>query len=93
MFSPLATYTNSAEDTESLRASIYSLQRAAARWRDYVFEVGYSGSRAYKGIEQILVNPAILSADQAALVRATGNANAIPGVQARRLYPQYGNRP
>ena len=52
-------------------------------------EVGYSGSRSYKGINQVQLNPAILTPEQAATVQAGGS---IPSAQARRLYPQYGTR-
>lgn len=55
-------------------------------------EVGYTGSRSNYGINQIQMNPAVLTEAQAALVRSTLNINAIPNVQARRLYPQYGSR-
>src|SRR6185503_15375600 len=43
-FSPLSSYTNSAEDTENPESRFYSLtmQREVGR---YLFEVGYSGSR------------------------------------------------
>ena len=41
------------------------------------------GSRGYKGINQIEMNPAILTPEQAAAVAAAQNANAIPSVQAR----------
>ena len=53
---------------------------------NYLFEVGYSGSRGAKGINQIQVNPATLTAEQAATVRAGGT---IPSLQSRRLFPQY----
>jgi hypothetical protein len=87
-FSALASYTNSAEDTENPESRFYSLtmQREVGR---YFFEVGYSGSRGAKGINQILPNPAILTEAQAATVRAGGT---IPSAQARRVYPQFGPR-
>lgn len=90
-FDPIATYTNSPADTETPESRFYSLswQREEG---PYLFEVGYSGSRGYKGINQIMVNPAILTPAQASLVASTQNSNAIPSVQARRLYPQFGNR-
>jgi hypothetical protein len=91
VFNPLAQYVNSAEDTETPESRFYSLSMQR-QLGDYVFEVGWTGSRGYKGINQVAMNPAILTADQAALVRSTLNANAIPGVQARRLYPQFGAR-
>jgi hypothetical protein len=91
VFNPLAQWVNSAEDTQNPDQRYYSLgwQRELGR---YVFEVGYTGSRGYHGINQIEMNPPVLTAEQAALVAATRNPNIIPGVQARRLYPQYGSR-
>jgi len=88
VFNPLATYVNSAENTENPESRFYSLtmQREVG---NYLFEVGYSGSRGAKGINQIEMNPAILTPEQAAAVRAGGS---IPSVQARRLFPQYSGR-
>ena len=87
-FNPLATWVNSAEDTENPESRFFSLtmQREVG---SYLFEVGYSGSRGYKGINQIELNPALLTEEQAATVRAGGS---IPSVQARRLSPQIGSR-
>ena len=87
-FNPLSAWTNSAENTENPESRFYSLtvQREV---RNYLFEVGYSGSRGAKGINQILINPAILTPEQAATVRAGGS---IPSAQARRLHPEFGVR-
>jgi outer membrane receptor protein involved in Fe transport len=87
-FSPLNSYTNSAENTENPESRFYSLtmQREVGK---YLFEVGYSGSRGYKGINQIIMNPAILTPEQAATVRAGGS---IPTAQARRINPTWGVR-
>lgn len=75
-------------DTENPESRFYSLtfQREAG---NYLFEVGYSGSRGAKGINQIHANPSILTAEQAATVRAGGS---IPSVQLRRVNPQFGVR-
>jgi len=88
VFNPLAGYVNSAENTESPESRFYSLtlQREVGQ---YLFEVGYSGSRGAKGINQIIMNPAILTEAQAATVRAGGT---IPSVQARRIEPSIGPR-
>jgi hypothetical protein len=91
VFNPLASYTNSAEDTENPESRFYSLtvQRELG---SYILEAGYTGSRSYKGINQVHINPAILTAEQAALVASTRNAQAIPNAQARRIFPQFGIR-
>ena len=91
VFNPLATWVNSAEDTENPESRFWSadIQRELG---NVVLQVGYTGSRTYKGINQIHMNPGILTEAQAATVIATRNLNAIPTVQARRLYPQYGGR-
>ena len=87
-FRALNTWTNSAENTENPEQRFYSLtmQRQVG---NYTFEVGYSGSRGYKGINQIHMNPAILTEAQAATVRAGGT---IPTLQNRRLEPTIGPR-
>jgi hypothetical protein len=81
-------WTNSAADTENPESRFYSLtlQREVG---NYLFEVGYSGSRGYKGINQVHLNPAVLTPEQAATVRAGGT---IPSVQQRRVFPQFGVR-
>jgi hypothetical protein len=92
VFNPLAAYTNSPEALENPDSRFYSLSWQREVGTTYLVEVGYTGSRSYHGINQIQVNPAILTPEQAALVVSTKNPNAIPPVQARRLFPQYGTR-
>jgi hypothetical protein len=92
VFNPLAAWTNSDENTQNPSSRYWSLsiQRELS---DFVLEVGYVGARSYHGINQIDVNPArVVTPEQAALVATTRNQNAIPGVQARRLNPQFGQR-
>ena len=92
VFNPLAAWTNSNQNTQSPSAQYYSLS-AQRELGDFIVELGYSGSRGYHGINQIDFNPArVVTPEQAALVRQTGNAAAIPGIQARRLNPQFGVR-
>lgn len=91
-FNPLAAFTNSDQNTQTPSAQYYSLS-AQRELGDFVVEVGYTGSRSFHGINQIDINPArVVTPEQAALVRQTGNVNAIPSVQARRLFPQFGAR-
>ena len=91
VFDPLAAYTNSPSDTQSPETRYYSAswQRDVA---NTIIEIGYTGAHSYKGINQWDMNPSVLTAAQAALVASTRNANAIPGVQARRIFPQFGDR-
>jgi len=92
VFDPLAAWTNSNENTQNPMAHFFSLsvQREIA---DFIVEVGYTGSRSFHGINQIDMNPAkVVTPEQAALVASTRNAGAIPGAQARRLFPQFGSR-
>jgi hypothetical protein len=91
VFNPLATFVNSAQDTQNPMSQFYSLgmQREVGR---YTFEVGYSGSRGKYGINQIEMNPAILTEEQAAAVRAAQSATVIPSAQSRRLNPAWGGR-
>ena len=92
VFSPLSAYTNSPEELENPESRFYSLSWQREVGTTYLVEVGYTGSRSYKSINQIQANPAILTPEQAALVASTQNANAIPSIQARRLFPQFGAR-
>ncbi len=91
VFNPLATYVNSAENTQNPRSNYYSFDMQR-EFGNIVLQIGYTGSKCYHGINQIEMNPAVLTDAQAALVASTKNPNAIPGVQARRLYPQFGSR-
>ena len=91
VFDPLAGWVNSAENTVNPESHFWSadIQREL---RNVVVQFGYTGSRTYKGINQIQENPGVLTAAQAATVIATGSTASIPNVQARRLYPQFGSR-
>lgn len=88
VFNPLATFVNSQEDTESPESRFYSLtmQREVG---SFLFEVGYSGSRGGKGINQVEANPAVITAAQ---IAAAAAGQAIPSIQSRRIFPQYGGR-
>jgi hypothetical protein len=91
-FNPLAAWANSDENTQNPSSQFYSfsVQRELG---DFIVEAGYTGSRSYHGINQIDINPArVVTPAQALLVRQTGNVNAIPSVQARRINPQFGGR-
>ena len=89
VFDPMAAYTNVVQNLENPESRFYSLSWQREIRNTYLVEVGYSGSRSYKGINQVQLNPAILTPEQAATVQAGGS---IPSAQARRLYPQYGTR-
>ena len=78
-------------NTENPDSKFWSFSSGASS-ASFVIEAGYTGSRGGNGINQVHANPSVLTAEQAALVAATKNANAIPSVQARRVYPQYGVR-
>jgi outer membrane receptor protein involved in Fe transport len=92
VFNPLATYVNTPENAVNPYSQLFSLSWQREISHNYVFEVGYTGSRSKNQINQLQANPGILTAAQAALVRSTQNANAIPSLQARRLFPQFGPR-
>jgi hypothetical protein len=91
-FDPTATYVNSSPDTQNPMSMFYSFSVQRELATDFLVEVGYTGSRGYHGINQMQANPAILTPAQIAVVNATLNANAIPGIQARRVNPQFGSR-
>jgi hypothetical protein len=91
-FSALNGYVNAQQGTESPEQRFYSLSLQRELGRRFLVEVGYSGSRGYKGINQVEMNPSILTEAQAAQVIAAGSATAIPGLQARRVDPAIGSR-
>jgi outer membrane receptor protein involved in Fe transport len=98
VFDPRATWVNSPEDTQNPTVHFYSFSIQRQFAKNYVAEIGYTGSRSYHGIRQGQLNPGILTAEQAATVRQTGNAGAIPGLPGvsgpanRRLVPAWGSR-
>lgn len=91
-FDPLATFVNTPADAQSPYSQIYSLSVQRGFLRDYIVEVGYSGSRSLNQINQLQGNPAFLTASQIATVLAKRSSTSIPNVQARRQFPQYGSR-
>lgn len=92
VFNPLATFVNSPEDLQNPMTHFYSLSAQREFWRDFVLEVGYTGSTGRSAVGQLQANYAVLTAEQAETVRRTGSSTSIPSVQARRLFPQYGSR-
>jgi hypothetical protein len=92
VFNPLATFVNSPEDTESPETHLWSLSWQREFARQFVWEVGYTGSLGRKGIAQGQANYAVLTPEQAATVRSTLSGTSIPTVQQRRLFPQFGPR-
>lgn len=91
-FNPLATFVNSPTNLQAPTTHFYSASLQRQLGRAWIVEVGYTGSRSYHGINQEQANPGVLTAAQAAAVVAAGSANAIPSLQSRRLYPQFGSR-
>lgn len=92
VFNPLATYVNTPENAVNPYSQLFSLSWQREFALDYVLEVGYTGSRSKNQINQLQANPGLLSAAQIATVQSTLNANSIPSLQARRLFPQFGSR-
>jgi len=91
-FNPLATFVNSPPDMKNPESYLYSLSIQREIARKFVLEIGYAGSRSINQINQLQNNPAILTDAQIATVLATRNQNSIPSAQARRLFPQFGQR-
>lgn len=89
VFNPLATYVNTPEDAQNPRSEYYSFNFQRQFFRDFVLEVGYTGSRSFNGINQIHTNFATLTPAQIADAQA---GRPVPGVQARRLNPNWGAR-
>jgi hypothetical protein len=88
VFNPLATYVNSHPDTQNPMTRFWSAD-VQREFGNIVVQLGYTGSRGYHGINQQQMNPALLTEAQRAAAAA---GQAIPGVQARRLHPQFGAR-
>ena len=91
-FNPLATWVNSPTNLQNPTSHFYSFALQRKLLREWVVEAGYSGNRAYHGINQGQLNPGVLTDAQAATVVASKNVNSIPSLQARRIYPQFGSR-
>jgi carboxypeptidase family protein len=97
-FNAGANFANTPENAATPYAEIYSFSIQREMYRDFVVEVGYTGSRGINGINQLQANPAILTPEQAATVRSNVGIPGvdptltIPSVQARRLFPQFGAR-
>ena len=92
VFNPLTdTSTNTPVELQNPDSKFWSFS-AGREIGKFVVEVGYTGSKGGHGINQLHANPAILTPAQAALVASTRSSTAIPGVQARRLFPQFGSR-
>ncbi len=92
VFNPLATYANTPENAVNPYSQLFSLSWQREFMRDFVFEMGYTGSRSKNQINQLQANPALLTAAQIATVQTTRNPNSLPSVQARRLFPHLGQR-
>lgn len=91
-FNPLATFVNSPVNLHSPVNDFYSFSIQRQIGRDWIIEGGYTGSRSYHGLNQEQANFGILTPAQAAAVVAAGSQNAIPSLQARREFPQFGSR-
>jgi outer membrane receptor protein involved in Fe transport len=92
VFNPLATFVNTPVDAQNPMGQNFSLTIQRQFLNDYVVEFGYAGSRGSYGINQLQANPAILTPDQIATVRSTGDPASIDNAQLRRVLPQFGSR-
>ncbi len=89
---PRANFVNTPEDIQNPAAHFYSFTIQRLFKSNYIAEIGYVGSRSYHQLRQGQTNPAVLTPEQAALVRSTRNAGAIPPVPERRVNPNWGSR-
>jgi outer membrane receptor protein involved in Fe transport len=92
VFDPLAQFVNSPEDLKNPESYLYSLSVQREIARQLILEVGYSGSRSINQINQLQLNPAILTEAQRQTVVNSRGATAIPSANARRIFPQFGPR-
>jgi len=92
VFTPLAGFVNFLQDSQNPTTHFYSFSIQRQFSKDYIFEIGYTGSRSYHQIAQGQLNPGILTPQQAQTVIATRSTASIPSVQARRVHPEWGSR-
>ena len=92
VFNPMATFRNVPEQGQSPMSQFWSLSFQREIGGQIILEAGYTGSLGRNALTQMQGNPAVLTPEQAATVRATQNAFAIPSVQARREDPSLGSR-
>ena len=79
-FDPRLAYVNAPENLQSPTSHIWSFSIQRQLGKGMILELGHSGTRSYYGVRQGQLNPGILTADQAAQVRASNNVNIIPGL-------------
>ena len=91
-FNPLATFVNSPTNLQNPESYLYSLSFQREFFRQFVMEIGYTGSRSIHQINQLQNNAPILTAAQIATVQMTLNPNLIPSAQLRRIRPDLGGR-
>ncbi|HLH32534.1 MAG TPA: TonB-dependent receptor [Terriglobia bacterium] len=92
VLNPLSSFVNAPSDLKHPATEFWTLSVQRELASNYIFEVGYAGSRSYHQIAQGQANPPILTPAQAATVVATKDPNSIPSLQARRLNPSWGSR-
>jgi len=91
-FSPLANFTNYPENAKDPTTHFYSVSLQRQFAHNYIFEMGYLGSRSYHLYAMSEHNPATLTPEQAQKVIAAGTSNIIPDRQQRSLRPDWGLR-
>jgi hypothetical protein len=75
-FSPSAAFVNSPEDMQNPESYLYSLSFQREIARQLIVEVGYSGSRSVRQINQLQANPAILTPTQISNVLGAAQISA-----------------
>jgi hypothetical protein len=95
-FNPMSAFVNSPTMTVHPTTNFWTLSVQRQLGGNHVLEVGYSGNRSYHQIAQGQGNPPLLTLAEAAAVIAAKNPNptdgSVPGVQQRRLNPNWGSR-
>ncbi len=79
-FDPRLGYVNAPQNLQSPTAHIWSFSIQRQLGKGMILELGHSGTRSYYGVRQGQLNPGILTASQAAEVRAANNTNVIPSL-------------
>lgn len=84
VFTPSASFVNSPENLKNPESYLYSLNIQREIARQFILEIGYSGSRSINQINQLQANPAQLTAAQIANVIGARDGGIVPNTTLYR---------
>src|SRR5262249_44119947 len=89
-FDPRFNFTNLPQDAKNPTTHFYSFSIQRQIGQNYFVEAGYTGNRSYHLTITVEGNPSVLTPEQALTVATTRNPNSIPGLNQRRIHPEWG---